>query len=363
MLLRIHHETRFHYSEPVSETIFETRMAPQSDEDQTVLGYRLRTAPRGPVTSFRDGYANRVDLFNLTTPYRELVIQATSIVRTHRRLGAAGLAGTPWPGPRPLPFAPLAFLRPSTLVGPSPAVDAFVASLPPPSGTLADVTRSIMEAVRNRLEYVKQSTGAQTNVDEALAMGRGVCQDFAHLFIAGCRGIGLPARYVSGYVHQPGELHTHAWCQVWAGGDAGWVDVDPTHRVYPEDDHVVTAVGADYADVPPNRGLYRGRATEQISVSVKVEPIDRVPPQWQEWGASPPRSPSKGPAPPKGGRDQEPRSGRRLGVDPGLGHRPDPPPALRQQQGQQQQAITRPDRSQTEARRAQQDRRGRSQDS
>jgi transglutaminase-like putative cysteine protease len=87
MLLRVQHETKLSYSEPVSETVFDVRMAPPSDEDQTNLGYRLRIVPSAPVTIYRDGFGNRVDLFNIITPYSELIIRATSIVRTHR--GAA----------------------------------------------------------------------------------------------------------------------------------------------------------------------------------------------------------------------------------------------------------------------------------
>ena len=127
-------------------------------------------------------------------------------------------------------------------------------------------------------------TTARTPVGEALRLGRGVCQDFAHLFLAACRGIGLPARYVSGYIHQPGEVATHAWCQVWTGR-SGWVDVDPTRGTFAGDDYIKIAIGRDYSDVPPNRGVWKGRADETIAVSVKVEPIDRVPADWSDWSA------------------------------------------------------------------------------
>src|SRR5947209_15910580 len=91
MLLRISHETKLTYTSPVAETVFEVRMAPPTDEDQTNLGYRLRTNPQAPVTSYRDGMGNRVDLFNVAKPYAELVILATSYIRTHRRPGLARL--------------------------------------------------------------------------------------------------------------------------------------------------------------------------------------------------------------------------------------------------------------------------------
>ena len=135
-------------------------MAPQSDEDQTVLGYRLRISPRGPVTTFRDGFGNRVDLFNLQAPYRELLLQATSYVRTHRRLGVAGLAGVPWLGRGPMPPEAMEYLLPSPQVLHTPEVDAFVRTLPEPSGTLADVNRRVTaEAERRKIAQALREAG------------------------------------------------------------------------------------------------------------------------------------------------------------------------------------------------------------
>ena len=286
MLLRVSHETKLSYSAPVSETVFEVRMGPATDEDQTTLGYRLRVEPTVPVTGYRDGFGNRVDLFNIPSPHREVVVRATSFIRTHRRPGQARLATMGPPAPGAIAVEALEYLRPSPKVGDSPEVDAFRASLNGTghAGSLADVVERLMEVVGSRLVYEKSVTTAKTTVGQALELGRGVCQDFVHLFLAGCRGMGLPARYVSGYINQPGELATHAWAQVWGGSGVGWVDIDPTRRCYVGDDYVVTAVGRDYSDVPPNRGLWRGRATETIAVSVSVEPADRMPPDWYDLG-------------------------------------------------------------------------------
>jgi transglutaminase-like putative cysteine protease len=292
MLLRIQHETRLKYSEAVAETVFEVRMSPQSDEDQTNLGYRLRITPTAPVTSYRDGFSNRVDLFNIMTPYRDLVVQATTLMRTHRRDGLARLSEADYrAGDGAATLEALELLQESTLVGRCPDLDAFVAGLPRPgsAGALLGTVQQVLQAVRSRLKYEKKVTTAKTPVCEALALGRGVCQDFAHLFLGACRGMGLPARYVSGYVCGPGELATHAWCQVW-GGRAGWVDVDPTQGTFADDHYVVTAVGRDFADVPPNRGIWKGHADEEITVAVKVEPTERMPADWAEWGPQAPWS-------------------------------------------------------------------------
>ncbi len=293
MLLRISHETRLSYTAPVSETVFEVRMAPPTDDDQTALGYHLKTTPQSPVTSYRDGLGNRVDLFNIAKPYAELVIAATSYVRTHRRPGPARLDAAA----RPLVAGEVAvealeYLQPSPLVDRSEALDGFVAGLPPQSATMSgsEYVNSLIDAVAGRLKFEARVTKSRTPVSEALALGRGVCQDFAHLFIGVCRGLGLPARYVSGYVNHPGEIATHAWVQVWGGEAVGWVDVDPTARKFVADDYVAIAFGRDYSDVPPNRGLWKGRAEETIAVTVKVEPVDRVPMEWNEWSMSPGRS-------------------------------------------------------------------------
>jgi transglutaminase-like putative cysteine protease len=282
MLLRVQHETKLQYSQPVTESVFEVRAAPQSSEDQTTLGYRLQLSPPVPVTPYRDGFGNRVELINILTPYREVVVAATSIVQTHRRPGLARLAAVQFPPETDREPEAVELLRPSPLVDRSAALEEFVAGLGRPAGSLADVVQKLLAAVRSRLKYEKKVTTARTPLGEALALGKGVCQDFTHLFLGACRAISLPARYVSGYVNQPGEIATHAWCQVWAGPAEGWVDVDPTLNRVVEDQHVVTAMGRDFSDVPPNRGVWRGNAEESISVSVKVEALERVPPDWGE---------------------------------------------------------------------------------
>src|SRR3954467_1437188 len=137
MLLRIQHETKLRYSDSVAETVFEVRMSPQSDEDQTNLGYRLRITPGAPVTSYRDGFGNRVDLFNIMTSYQELVIQTTTLMRTHRRHGEARLAEAEsvGAGADTMAFEALEYLQPSTLVNHCPDLDDFVARLPRPASS------------------------------------------------------------------------------------------------------------------------------------------------------------------------------------------------------------------------------------
>jgi transglutaminase-like putative cysteine protease len=332
MVLKIEHETRLSYSAPVTETVFEVRMAPPSDEDQTALSYQLRIEPAAPVTSYRDGFGNRVELFNVPAPYSALSVRATSYVRAHRRPAAERLRGVSWPAGPPANVDAMEYLRPSRLADEGPALAGFVAGLPRPGGPLLEALRGLMVAVRGHLEYEKRVTSAHTTLSEALALGRGVCQDFSHLFLGTCRRLGLPARYVSGYVHHPGEIATHAWCQVWAGERVGWVDVDPTANEFPGNDHVVVARGRDYADVPPNRGVWLGKAEESMAVLVTVEAVDHVPLEWDGW--APPMVRALAPTDPVRSR----RQGRpRRGILAAYPNQPRAGVNLLRQQGQQQQ--------------------------
>lgn len=281
MLLRIDHETKLTYTEPVIESVMEVKMSPPSTEDQTILGYKLKIVPATPLTTYRDGFGNRTELFTILTPHQEIVMQASSCVRVHRR-SLDRLRGVPI-STATADLESMEFIRPSPLTQPKSEVREFVATLPKPSGTLKEFIETLVSAVRGRLKYEKKVTDATTSVSEALKLGQGVCQDIAHLFLASARLLEIPARYVSGYVQQPGEIATHAWCQVWGGPRVGWVDVDPTQGAWVENLHVTTAIGRDYGDVPPNRGVWKGGTVEEsISVAVSVKQVDQVPSELTE---------------------------------------------------------------------------------
>jgi transglutaminase-like putative cysteine protease len=133
-----------------------------------------------------------------------------------------------------------------------------------------------MSAVAGELTYERGATTVRTTADEVLALGRGVCQDFAHVFLGACRSRGIPARYVSGYLYdealEGGHAASHAWVDVWSE-EQGWISLDPTHDRAQTDHYVRVAVGRDYADVPPTRGIYRGSAQEELDVTVAMTAI------------------------------------------------------------------------------------------
>jgi transglutaminase-like putative cysteine protease len=137
--------------------------------------------------------------------------------------------------------------------------------------------------IHNRFEYAPAVTLANSPIDDLLRAGNGVCQDFTHLLIALLRSLAIPARYVSGYLHRPGkESESHAWCEAWLP-DLGWIGVDPTNDCLVNEAFVRVAVGRDFTDVPPNKGVFRGRGQETISVRVATRELERLPARtWQE---------------------------------------------------------------------------------
>lgn len=284
MLLRIEHETVLSYSEPVFEHVFELRMAPVSNDDQTTLGYRLQVAPLAPSTPYRDGHGNRVELITLLPTCQKICVRAISFVRTHRKDAITRLAGATLESALASAKSSveiLDYLGHSNLADGGIWLDELSSKLAAPADLPLEVLiHRMMEAVSSSIRYEKSATGVGTKASEAMAMGCGVCQDFSHILIALCRKVGLPARYVSGYIHEPGEIATHAWVQVWCGAQVGWIDIDPTHRCFVGEDHVQVGFGCDFSDVPPNRGSWRGQAEENIQVSVRVEPVSRLPADW-----------------------------------------------------------------------------------
>jgi transglutaminase-like putative cysteine protease len=285
MILEIQHETRFTYPEPVSEAVAELRLEPASDENQSCHSFHLNVGPSGPLYRYSDGFGNRVHHFNLLAPHQEIRMLSASVVETHYRTSDLGTCQARYPlDPESFELDVLDFLQYRGPVRATPLLDPVLEALRPKSGQpLADLVAAASEHINGHFEYARDVTLATSPIDDVLKLGKGVCQDFTHLMIAVLRSFGVPARYVSGYIHREhAESQSHAWCEAWLPG-VGWLGVDPTNNRIVDSHFVKVAVGRDFTDVPPNKGVYRGLAQQSISVRVETRALDRLPSlSWQE---------------------------------------------------------------------------------
>lgn len=270
MRLRIAHTTTFTYTAPISEAYTEMRLKPQDGAGQRCLSFTLETEPAGAVMHYRDRYGNDVHHFDTINPHQQLKVSTVSDVQTVGQLAgdAAGLTQ----------LDSFDYLTSSTY---SLCTDAlrdfaapYMAAGQPEASALA-----LMHALFSRLKYEPGVTDVKTDAETALALGRGVCQDFAHILIAACRCNGIPARYVSGYLYSArvaaspaGNAASHAWVDIYLPG-RGWLSIDPTHDCLQDETYVRVAIGRDYADVPPTKGVFKGNAHETLDVQVEVKAL------------------------------------------------------------------------------------------
>ena len=283
----IRHLTRFRYKHPVSESIMETRMHPRSDYNQHCLSFSLSVSPRCRVFSYRDHHGNHVQHFDIPGDHHQLVIVAESLVEQQMQVEVpAFLAPDAWSALDAMidegDYGEM--LLPSTFAQPTPALLELAKKLnvvrrDDPLMVVHELNKQIFEY----FEYVPRSTRVDSPIDEAIASHQGVCQDFAHTMIALLRHIGIPARYVSGYLYRGREDHdrstpdaTHAWVEVLLP-HLNWVGLDPTNDLIAYNRHIRTAVGRDYADVPPTHGIFRGDTDSELYVAVHVEASAEAP--------------------------------------------------------------------------------------
>jgi transglutaminase-like putative cysteine protease len=304
------HATRFEYRGPVSESVMEVRLTPRNDGRQTLQEFAITTDPAAAIFGYVDAFGNDVRHFDILPSHSELVIHTRARVRTSQaRQLPERLEHDVWPVLEALRANGefWDYLEPSPRVPISPAVLAFAASLNL-DGHADPLTcaRGIMSAVHTALVYTPDSTTVDTPLDTVLDARSGVCQDFTHAALALLRLRGIPARYVSGYLApQPEQssqqnVTSHAWIEAWLPG-LEWVALDPTHGSEAGERHISVAVGSDYADAAPTRGLFRGGPAGRLSVSVQIEGSGAT--SRGELGWTPPSSPAE-PIPSSAQRDQ-----------------------------------------------------------
>jgi transglutaminase-like putative cysteine protease len=286
MRYRISHRTAYRYADPAYESFNEVRLHPVSDAAQVCLDFSLNIDPPAAVTAFRDYYGNSVHHFGVPYLHDQLTIEATSEVVTFAAIDQPSTGPAPGEADRSPSLAELSadpafadehaeFLIPSAYVGLDAASGEFARALlaADPSVSAYEFFRRTGAVVHDRLQYRLGATTVHSTVAEVLAGGSGVCQDFAHVLISLCRNVGLPARYISGYLGGV-EMSTasHAWAEAFIP-PYGWVAVDATIGTRCTGRHVIVGIGRDYADVAVLSGTYQGGGQATLDVQVACETL------------------------------------------------------------------------------------------
>lgn len=262
--LAIRHETVYHYATPAMYSIQRLLMTPRAEPLQRTLQWQIH-AP-GKRRDMTDALGNSSDIVTVTSPHHEVRIVATGTVDiqspTRGRIRENVL----------LPVQ--TFTVASRLTEPTASIRNFAAGLLDSASAGSEQLLALAEAIRGAVRYQSGATGIFSSADDVLKLGLGVCQDHAHLFIACCHAVGLPVRYVSGYLY-PGEVEhsaSHAWVDAWVNDVdySGWVSIDVTHACFQSADYCRLAVGRDYEAAAPVRGMRRGGSDEQMRVHVDV---------------------------------------------------------------------------------------------
>jgi transglutaminase-like putative cysteine protease len=272
--MRVVHTTGYMYESPVTASYNEARLTPRSNTRQNVILNRVETLPATRSYQYIDYWGTAVTVFDLHAPHTDLTVTSSSVVETE------------------LPEPPATQVTWTDLRSEA-VVDRFdevlrASEYTPPSNQVAAVGKQLTKNhepreavvaaakwVRSELDYIPGTTGVHSSGLDALKQGKGVCQDFAHLTLILLRSMGIPARYVSGYLHPKRQAkvgktvdgRSHAWIQAWTGG---WWNYDPTNDSEINEQYVSVGVGRDYADVSPLKGIYSGSGATDLDVVVEI---------------------------------------------------------------------------------------------
>jgi transglutaminase-like putative cysteine protease len=297
MFYAIRHFTRYRYSHPVWQSMMEVRMHPRSEGNQRCFIFQLSVNPRARIFAHTDARGNLVHHFDLPQRHRQLTIISDALVNLD----------APQTIPETMDYAAWNdldqliekkdywdMLMPSHFARTSPELQELAEEIGvierdgrSPLAFLQDVASGVYRS----FSYVKKSTAVNSPIEHALKSRQGVCQDFAHIMITVVRNANIPCRYVSGYLYHSAENSdrssdgaTHAWVEAVLPG-LGWVGFDPTNNIIVGERHIRTAVGRDYADVPPTMGTMKGKAETELQVRVRVTPSQAVLPPDEEFAA------------------------------------------------------------------------------
>ena len=264
MRLKIAHTTEYAYDRPVEYALQKVRLRPTDSPLQTCKDWDITIEGGGIETSYEDHFGNRVDLVSADVGTRRLVLRASGTVDTR---DAAGVLGKVY-GNAPLWL----FQQPTALTRPGPRITELAATLTNADNVL-DGLHALSAATLQAVPYEAGHTDVDTTAEDAMTIGKGVCQDHSNIFATAARLAGLPARYVSGYLMMNDRVDqdaSHAWAEVHVG-DLGWVGFDVSNGVSPDDRYVRIATGRDARDAAPITGLRHGTAAESMIVSLQVQ--------------------------------------------------------------------------------------------
>ena len=272
--MRVVHATGYAYKAPVTASYNEARLTPRSDSRQNVIINRVETAPATRSYRYVDYWGTAVTAFDLHAPHIELDVTSSSVVETDKpEPPGAGAGWTDLQSEEVLDrFHEV--LAPTAYTPSSKRIDRVARHLAKGHDPHHAVLLAV-EWVRNELQYVTGTTGVHSSGLDALREGKGVCQDFAHLSLILLRAMGIPARYVSGYLHPRNDAaigeavrgESHAWIQAWIGG---WWDYDPTNDTEINEQYISVGTGRSYADVTPLKGIYLGQGSSELDVLVEM---------------------------------------------------------------------------------------------
>jgi transglutaminase-like putative cysteine protease len=288
----VRHVTTYAYESPVSFARCSLRLEPKSGDGQQLISHNVEIRPKpAERTARRDFFGTHTVSVLIEAAHRTLRIDSRSRVSVDRRAPDRAAPSPAWESIRDGaleatslgPNSPVGYVFASSLIPVLRPVTEYASQSFLPDGGVLAGTADLMRRIRNDFKYDPKATVISTPLKEVFEKRHGVCQDFAHVMIAGLRGLGLPAAYVSGYLRTippPGKPRlqgadaTHAWVSAWCGAELGWIGFDPTNDLVVANDHIILATGRDFSDVSPVDGIIVGSRKQKLRVEVDVMPVE-----------------------------------------------------------------------------------------
>jgi hypothetical protein len=262
MLITIRHRTGYRYSRPFNHAVQSLRLRPPSGKSQRVLDWTIEIPGIETASRYIDAFGNAVDLVTPPGFSDQLEILAHGVIETYDTAGVSGFTGEAVP--------PTVFLRATPMTDSTPSMDSL--ALACRRSARIDALHALLASIHGTIAYDTTATHSQTTAIDAFKAKRGVCQDHAHIFIAGARALGIPARYITGYLlvkDETASVAHHAWAEAYVD-DLGWIGFDAANGVSPTENYVRLAVGLDAITAAPVRGTMRGAGSEDMTVEVVV---------------------------------------------------------------------------------------------